>query len=103
VSFDQDQDGVSVTFGDNTATRGDILVGADGAHSAVRNHLYKTLDKEGLLPKVDTLEMSKGYNSFSWKRTLSYAIIGDKTIPYTETSITLHPLFKPRALGGRFQ
>ncbi|OAQ29401.1 hypothetical protein K457DRAFT_19208, partial [Linnemannia elongata AG-77] len=35
ITFDHDQDGITVTFDDNTTARGDILVGADGAHSAV--------------------------------------------------------------------
>ncbi|KAG9061269.1 hypothetical protein KI688_007607 [Linnemannia hyalina] len=63
VTLDQDQDGVTVTFDDNTTARGDILVGADGAHSAVRQHLYKTLEMDGLLPKSDTEDTSKGYIS----------------------------------------
>lgn len=75
---------------------GDILVGADGAHSAVRQHLYKTLTKEGLLPKTDTLEMSKGYISLlgttesldpaKFPEVLNakdYFVIGDKDTPYT--------------------
>ncbi|KAG0203369.1 hypothetical protein BGX33_009154 [Mortierella sp. NVP41] len=63
LSFQQNHEGVMLRFSDNTTTHGDILVGADGAHSAVRQHLYKTLDKEGLLPKSDTKAMSRGYVS----------------------------------------
>ncbi|KAF9540551.1 hypothetical protein EC957_003989 [Mortierella hygrophila] len=51
-------------FSDNTTVHRDILVGADGAHSGVRKHLYKTLDEQGLLPKGDTKNMNKGYMSF---------------------------------------
>ncbi|KAK3839473.1 MAG: hypothetical protein JOS17DRAFT_188752 [Linnemannia elongata] len=98
VSFDQDQDGVTLSFDDNTTARGDILVGADGAHSAVRKHLFKTLLKEGLLPKDDTKEMNKGYVSLVGttnaldpvrypglleKDSESHYIIGDKKTPYT--------------------
>ncbi|KAF9125533.1 hypothetical protein BGW39_007333, partial [Mortierella sp. 14UC] len=63
LSFQQNQEGVMHRFSDNTTVHGDILVGADGAHSSVRQHLYKTLDKEGLLPKSDTKAMSRGYIS----------------------------------------
>ncbi|OAQ29396.1 hypothetical protein K457DRAFT_1906829 [Linnemannia elongata AG-77] len=63
VTLDKDMDGVTITFDDNTTACSDILVGADGAQSAVRQHLYKTLEKEVLLPKSDTKPMSKGYIS----------------------------------------
>ncbi|KAF9279308.1 hypothetical protein BGZ88_012814 [Linnemannia elongata] len=98
VTLDQDLDGVIVTFDDNTTARGDILVGADGAHGAVRQHLYKTLEKEGLLLKSDTKPMSKGYISLvgtsnkldpvKYPRVLEkesegYCMVGDKDTPYT--------------------
>ncbi|KAF8940743.1 hypothetical protein BGZ47_007622 [Haplosporangium gracile] len=41
----------------------DVLVGADGAYSGVRQHLYKTLDNQDLLPQVGLQSMSKGYIS----------------------------------------
>ncbi|KAG0376821.1 hypothetical protein BGX24_007164 [Mortierella sp. AD032] len=63
LSFQQNHEGVMLRFGDNSTIHGDILVGADGAHSAVRQHLYKTLDKQGLLPRSDNVEMTRGYIS----------------------------------------
>ncbi|KAG9061259.1 hypothetical protein KI688_007597 [Linnemannia hyalina] len=63
LSFQQNHEGVMLRFSDNTTAHGDILVGADGAHSSVRQHLFKTMDKQGLLPKTDTKAMSKGYIS----------------------------------------
>ncbi|KAG9061278.1 hypothetical protein KI688_007616 [Linnemannia hyalina] len=98
VTLDQDQDGVTVTFDDNTTARGDILVGADGAHSSVRQQLYKTLEKDGLLPKSDTKDTSKGYICLLGttssldpakypgvleKESESYFMFGDKDTPYT--------------------
>lgn len=97
-SFQQNHEGVMLRFSDNTTIHGDILVGADGAHSAVRQHLHKTLDKQGLLPKADTKAMSKGYISLVGttdeldpvkypgalvEDSESYYIIGDKKTPYT--------------------
>ncbi|KAG0281204.1 hypothetical protein BGZ95_006030 [Linnemannia exigua] len=63
LSFQQNHEGVMLRFGDNSTIHGDILVGADGAHSAIRQHLYKTLDKQGLLPRSDNVEMNRGYIS----------------------------------------
>ncbi|KAF8937996.1 hypothetical protein BGZ47_008763 [Haplosporangium gracile] len=100
VSFEQDQNEVTVTF-DDTTTRGDILVGADSVHSAFHNYLYKTLDNQGLLPKADTLAMNKGYISLVGtidpvqypyllaEDSVSYAIIGDKNTPYTWVTFTV--------------
>ncbi|KAF9114753.1 hypothetical protein BGX30_006492, partial [Mortierella sp. GBA39] len=98
LSFQQNHEGVMLRFSDNTTVHGDILVGADGAHSAVRQHLYKTLTKEGLLPKSDTKAMTKGYISLvGTTNELDPAkypcltepkcevtfVIGDKNTPYT--------------------
>lgn len=53
VSFDQDLKDIYVRCSDGTIYQGDILIGADGAHSAVRQHLYRSLKAEGKLPKSD--------------------------------------------------
>ena len=39
VRFDHDDSGVSIYFADGTCSKGDILVGADGTNSRVREHL----------------------------------------------------------------
>ncbi|KAF9918509.1 hypothetical protein FBU30_000164 [Linnemannia zychae] len=98
LSFQQNHEGVMVRFSDNTTVHGDILVGADGAHSAVRQHLHKTLDNQGLLPKSDTKPMTRGYVSVvgttdeldpvkypgvNLEDSESYYIIGDKKTPYS--------------------
>ncbi|KAG0342025.1 hypothetical protein BG000_007218 [Podila horticola] len=56
--FDQDDYGVTIHCADNTSYHGDILIGADGAHSNVRRHLYKTLKAAGKLPRSDDIPLS---------------------------------------------
>ncbi|MET9697391.1 FAD-dependent monooxygenase [Streptomyces sp. NPDC006529] len=40
VGFDQDSEGVTVRFADGTTERGDLLIGADGIHGAVRDAMF---------------------------------------------------------------
>jgi 2-polyprenyl-6-methoxyphenol hydroxylase-like FAD-dependent oxidoreductase len=101
-SFDQDQDGVTVTFGGSTTSHGYILVGADGAHSAVSKHLYKTMEQDGILPETDAKAMSVRYVSLVGttdaldpakfpgvldEESENVFIVGDKNTPYT---VSLH-------------
>lgn len=53
VSSAQSEQGVVVVSSDNSIHHGDILVGADGAYSAVRQHLFRTLKDNGSLPALD--------------------------------------------------
>ncbi|KAF9302502.1 hypothetical protein BGZ74_005263 [Mortierella antarctica] len=57
LSFLQNGDGVMIRFSDNTTIHGDILVGADGAHSAVRQRLFQDLKSKGKLPKSDDVPL----------------------------------------------
>ncbi|KAG0342046.1 hypothetical protein BG004_005770 [Podila humilis] len=57
LSFQQDGDGVLVKCADNSHYNADILVGADGAYSAVRQHLYKGLRTAGTLPRSDDVPL----------------------------------------------
>ncbi|KAF9384503.1 hypothetical protein CPB97_005632 [Podila verticillata] len=56
-SYEQDDHGVTLTFTDGTTAQGDIVVGADGAYSQVRQSLYDRLSKEGTLPESDKEEL----------------------------------------------
>ncbi|KAG0293466.1 hypothetical protein BGZ96_002808 [Linnemannia gamsii] len=104
LSFQQNHEGVMLRFSDNTTIHGDILVGADGAHSSIRQHLYKILDKEGRLPKSDTKGMKKGYIALVGttdaldpdkypgvmeEDSKCYNVIGDNNTPYTWVTFTV--------------
>lgn len=49
--------GVLIRFSDGTEAEGDILVGADGAYSAVRQGLYAKMTRAKTLPKFDSLPL----------------------------------------------
>ena len=59
--MEQDKEGVTIHCSDGTSYKGDILVGADGAYSGVRQALYKNLEQEGKLPSSDAVELNKGF------------------------------------------
>ncbi|KAF9118866.1 hypothetical protein BGW39_000798 [Mortierella sp. 14UC] len=60
-ALNQSDDGVGLRCTDKTEFYGDILVGADGAYSAIRQSLYFQLKQEGLLPEADMRTMGKGF------------------------------------------
>ncbi|KAF9396816.1 hypothetical protein BGX21_009395 [Mortierella sp. AD011] len=60
---EEKEDKVIIHFSDNTICEGDILVGADGAYSGVRQSMYKRLNESGLLPKDDLDGFQIGYVS----------------------------------------
>ncbi|KAF9185527.1 hypothetical protein BGZ51_000605 [Haplosporangium sp. Z 767] len=53
VNTTQDDVGVSCHCADGSIYHGDILIGADGAYSAVRQSLYRNLRAHGNLPRQD--------------------------------------------------
>ncbi|KAF8978206.1 hypothetical protein BGZ46_006724 [Entomortierella lignicola] len=52
---------VIIHCSDDTSYTGDILVGADGAYSGVRQNMYEQMDKKGILPKSDLEDFSINY------------------------------------------
>ncbi|KAG0054780.1 hypothetical protein BGZ83_010456 [Gryganskiella cystojenkinii] len=61
ISTEQTDDGVLIQCEDGSVYHGDILVGADGAYSSVRESIYRSLKEDDLLPASDSQMMSKGY------------------------------------------
>ncbi|KAG0285167.1 hypothetical protein BGZ96_010525 [Linnemannia gamsii] len=57
LTMAQGGNGVLLRFSDGTEAEGDILVGADGAYSAVRQNLYAQLLKAKKLPPSDVLPL----------------------------------------------
>jgi len=58
LAIKQTDDGVTIHCSDKTSYEGHILVGADGAYSAVRQCLYKDLAQKNKLPASDATQMN---------------------------------------------
>ncbi|KAF9161709.1 hypothetical protein BGX21_002052 [Mortierella sp. AD011] len=54
---------VHIHCSDSTTYSGDILVGADGAYSEVRQSMYKLMDEKGILPKEDLEDFKVNYTT----------------------------------------
>ncbi|KAG0033618.1 hypothetical protein BGZ81_007876 [Podila clonocystis] len=63
ISMTQDENGVTIHTSDGQTHEGDILVGADGAYSGVRQSLYDKLSKDGKLPTSDGEDLPFKYIS----------------------------------------
>lgn len=57
LSYEQNDEGVTINCSDNSSYTGDILVGADGAYSAVRQNLFKELKATKSLPASDDVPL----------------------------------------------
>ncbi|KAG0062128.1 hypothetical protein BGZ89_010907 [Linnemannia elongata] len=53
LNISEENGKVTVHLSNNRTYEGDIIVGADGAYSAVRQRMYEQLKAKGLLPKED--------------------------------------------------
>ncbi|KAF9430684.1 hypothetical protein BGZ76_000745 [Entomortierella beljakovae] len=61
LAIEEVDDGITIRCSDKSCYIGDILVGADGAYSGVRQSMYKQMARENLLPKIDNEELSMRY------------------------------------------
>ncbi|KAG0049271.1 hypothetical protein BGZ83_005912 [Gryganskiella cystojenkinii] len=62
LSILQGDKGVMIRTADGQSHEGDLLVGADGGHSAVRQRLYEKMAKDGKLPRLDGMKLDLGYS-----------------------------------------
>ncbi|KAI1313426.1 hypothetical protein EDD11_002634 [Mortierella claussenii] len=58
LTIEQDETCATVRCADGSAYTSDIIVGADGAYSAVRQNIYSALDAKGKLPLGDAQPLS---------------------------------------------
>ncbi|KAF9918209.1 hypothetical protein BX616_009927 [Lobosporangium transversale] len=63
LSMEQNDIGVMVRLEDGSSHIGNILVGADGAYSGVRQGLFKLLERKDQLPAADKSSLKVGYLS----------------------------------------
>ncbi|KAF9349130.1 hypothetical protein BGX26_012536 [Mortierella sp. AD094] len=61
ASVEQNEKKAILRCSDGTTYEGDILIGADGAYSAVRQSMFDDMQKEGTLIKSDTESLDMGY------------------------------------------
>jgi 2-polyprenyl-6-methoxyphenol hydroxylase-like FAD-dependent oxidoreductase len=57
LNIHEEDDKVTIHLSNNDTVEGDVVVGADGAYSAVRQRMYEQLKAEGNLPKSDQEEL----------------------------------------------
>ncbi|KAF9359645.1 hypothetical protein BGX34_008226 [Mortierella sp. NVP85] len=57
LSCKQDEEGVIIACSDNSSYQAEIVIGADGAYSGVRQNMYKQLAAQGRLPKGDAANL----------------------------------------------
>ncbi|KAG0273713.1 hypothetical protein BGZ95_010487 [Linnemannia exigua] len=77
LTMDQGGNGVLIRFSDASEAEGDILVGADGAYSAVRQGLYAKLKKTNKLPLSDDLPLPfSTWSTFTTaQNTVAYNVV----------------------------
>ncbi|KAG0259304.1 hypothetical protein BG011_002725 [Mortierella polycephala] len=115
LSTSQTEEGILVRCSDGSIYHGDILVGADGAYSSVRQCMHKSLKDKGLLPRSDSQQLKfdqhcvvgitdemdpEKYLTLKDKVCELYGIVGNKR-PYT---LWLIPIVGNRfawSIGGR--
>ncbi|KAF9436496.1 hypothetical protein BGZ76_003751 [Entomortierella beljakovae] len=62
LDIKEEKEKVTIRCSDDTTYTGDILIGADGAYSAVRQAMYKQMGDKGIrLPKEDLEDFNIGY------------------------------------------
>lgn len=53
--------GTEINCSDNSSYEADIIVGADGAYSSIRQNIYRAMSELGTLPASDSKDMAMPY------------------------------------------
>ncbi|KAF9921355.1 hypothetical protein FBU30_008640 [Linnemannia zychae] len=103
LSLSKTKTGTQINCSDNTSYEADIIVGADGAYSSIRQNIYRKMAEMGTLPSSDAKEMAmpylcmvgttiprdpERYPQLKDYHTHIHHVIGDST-PYSWTVITI--------------
>ncbi|KAF9537678.1 hypothetical protein EC957_007813 [Mortierella hygrophila] len=92
LDISEKDDKVTLHLVNNETVEGDIVVGADGAYSVIRERLYEQLKAKGELPKEDQEDLP-----FS-----CYCLVGQtKVLDPEEFPIVKEPISQFRAIIGR--
>lgn len=78
VSCTQDAKGVQMHFTDDTNSRADILIGADGTDSSTHQTIYSDLAEKARYTESQKAEGLLGYISLSWSGTYAYRALLDR-------------------------
>jgi 2-polyprenyl-6-methoxyphenol hydroxylase-like FAD-dependent oxidoreductase len=61
LSMTKTINGTEINCSDNSSYEADIIVGADGAYSSIRQNIYRTMSELGTLPASDSKDMAMPY------------------------------------------
>ncbi|KAF9977692.1 hypothetical protein BGZ73_005202 [Actinomortierella ambigua] len=113
----QDENGTAVTCEDGSTFKGDILIGADGAYSAVRRSMYKNMTAGGSPPpkedtgalRLDTFSivgvskpMGDKYPILNEPTTKMQVILASKEVSYNVYAIPMTDERLAWTVGGNF-
>ena len=113
--FDQDDDGVTITFADGSTATGDVLIGADGIHSTVRGQMFGTelprytgnVAWRGLVPAERVAHLDVAKVAGVWmgpdRSIVQYYIAAGKTFNWIGISRSEQPARESWLAAGRIE
>jgi 2-polyprenyl-6-methoxyphenol hydroxylase-like FAD-dependent oxidoreductase len=113
--FEQDANGVTVTFADGTNITGDVLIGADGIHSTVRGQLFGhelprytgNVAWRGLVPAERVAHLDLGRVTGVWmgpnRSIVQYYVAAGRTFNWIGISRSEQPARESWLAEGRIE
>ncbi|KAG0051526.1 hypothetical protein BGZ83_003606 [Gryganskiella cystojenkinii] len=101
-SIQQNRDDVMIRCEDHTTYHGDILVGADGGYSCVRESLYKLLKNENLLPASDAAADGRNRKGYSCLVGTTDALNAEKFPQVTSDESVYHQMLGEKSKKIRY-